>query len=261
MIDIKNLKVKENHNQWNSFNIRGMSDRLVDIPKNCTIVLNTNSIDVDLIKSMLKYRKNLNYQWKKGKNTDSLFLYIQGKNHDIIKFLKKYNKNHIGLTYKEKKQLDKIRKNSYISKKYNFTDDITIEDEIDLFKIYLPNEQVTTYNDYDNIKNQSVFYNKRINYEKTEKNMDVIDETLNYSVEMLDDFKLSNLNLDLSNGIPFIEVFNKRIKACEYRLKRNYWRIQDRYKNYDEFIKSVVCYGASHTNNNRYWRIIKRELY
>lgn len=259
MIKINNLKVI-NHHQHNSFNIAGMSDKLRDIRKNCTIVINTNSIDIDLIKSMLKYRKNIKKEWKKGKNTDSLFLYLTGDNHDLIRFINKYNKNLIGLTYKEKKELDKIRKNSYTPNKYNFSDEI-IED--DLFKIYLPNEQVDYYNDYDNIKNQSVFYNKRINYEKIQKqkNMQIIDTTLNHCIDMLDDFKLSDLNIHSSNGIPFIEVFNKRIKACEYRLKRNYWRVKDRYTDYDEFIKSIVCYGAIHTKNNRYWQIIKRELY
>ena len=261
MIDIKNLKVEKNYSEYNSLNIAGLSDRLVDKAKNCSIVINTNSLEVDLIKSMLKYRKNINYQWKKGYSTDSLFLRIYGKNHDIIAFLKKYNDNLIGLTYQEKKQLDKIRKNSYITKKYNFSDEITIEDEIDLFKVYLPSEQVDSYNDYDNIKNQSVFYNKRINYEKTEKNIQIIDITLNHCIDMLDDFKLSDLNVDLSNGIPFMEIFHKRIKACEYRLKRNYWRVKDRYTDYDEFIKAIVCYGAIHTKNNKYWQIIKRELY
>lgn len=260
MIDIKNLKVEKNYSEYNSFNIANLSGRLVDKAKNCSIVINTNSLEIDLIKSMLKYRKNIHYQWKKGYNTDSLFLRIYGKNHDIIAFLKKYNDNLIGLTYQEKKQLNKIKKNSYITKKYNFNDNVTIEDETELFKIYLPNEQVDTYNDYDNIKNQSIFHNKRINYEKIEKNTQ-IDTTLKHCIDILDDFKLSNLNVDLSNGIPFIKIFNKRVKACEYRLKRNYWRVKDRYKDYDEFIKCVVCYGAAHTKNNRYWQTIKRELY
>lgn len=261
MIDIKNLKVEENYSEYNNFNIAGLSDRLVDKAKNCSIIINTNSLDINLIKSMLKYRKNIKYQWKKGYSTDSLFLRIYGKNHNIIAFLKKYNDNLIGLTYQERKQLDKIKENSYITKKYNFSNDITMEDEENLFKIYLPDEQVDSYADYCNVNNQEVFYNKRINYNKTEKKMEVIDETLNHCIEILDDFKLSDLNLDVSNEIPFIEIFNKRIKACEYRLKRNYWRVQDRYKDYDEFIKSVVCYGATHIKNNRYWRIIKRELY
>lgn len=258
MIDIKNLKVEENYSEYNSLNIAGLSDRLVDKAKNCSIVINTNSLEIDLIKSMLKYRKNIEYQWKKGYSTDSLFLRIYGKNHDIIAFLKKYNNNLIGLTYQEKRLLNNIKEKSYITKKYNFSDDV---EEEELFKVYLPNEQVDSYNDYDNIKNQSVFYNKRINYEKTEKNIQTIDITLQHCIDMLDDFKLSDLNVDLSNGIPFMEIFHKRIKACEYRLKRNYWRVQDRYKNYDDFIKSIVCYGAIQTKNNRYWQIIKRELY
>ena len=255
MIEIKNIKVKKNHNQWNSFNIAGMSDRLVDKAKDCTIVLNSNSLDIDLIKSMLKYRKNLNYQWKKGKNTDSLFLYISGKNHEIIKFLKKYNKNLIGLTYKEKKQLDNIRKNSYISLKYSLNEPTDNE-----YGYYEPVKDADNYNDYDNIKNQQIFYAKRINYNKTYKKMEIIDETLKHCVEMIEDFKLSDLKVNLSNGIPFIEIFNKRIKACEYRLKRNYYRVEDRYTDYNDFIKSIVCYGASHYKG-KWWQIIKRELY
>ena len=260
MIDIKNLKVEKNYSEYNSLNIAGLSDRLVDKAKNCSIVINTNSLEIGLIKSMLKYRKNINYQWKKGYSTDSLFLRIYGKNHDIIAFLKKYNDNLIGLTYQEKKQLDKIRKNSYITKKYNFSDEITIEDEEDLFKIYLPSEQIDTYDDYYNYNNQRIFYAKRINYNKTYKKMEIIDETLKHCIEMIEDFKLSDLKVNLSNGIPFIEIFNKRIKACEYRLKRNYYRVEDRYTDYNDFIKSIVYYGASHYKG-KWWQIIKRELY
>lgn len=257
MIKINNLKVI-NHNQHNSFNIAGMSDKLRDVRKDCTIVINTNSIDIDLIKSMLKYRKNIKKEWKKGKNTDSLFLYLTGDNYDLIRFINKYNKNLIGLTYKEKKQLNNIRKNSYISLKYSFK--APTEQE---YGYYEPIKESDNYNDYDNIKNQSIFYNKRINYEKIDKKTktNIVDSTLKHCTDLITDFKLSDLQVDLTNGIPFIEIFNKRIKACDYRLKRNYWRVQKTYNNYQDFIKSVVCYGTNHVPNNKFWQIVKRELY
>lgn len=254
MIKIDTLKVK-NHHQHNSFNVAGMNNQLRDIRKNCTIVINTNSIDIDLIKSMLKYRKNIKKEWKKGKNTDSLFLYLTGDNHTLIRFINKYNKNLIGLTYKERQQLDKVRKNSYITQKYSFKAPTDQE-----YGYYEP--KTNNYND-DNFKNQSIFYNKRINYEKIDKKTktNIVDSTLKHCTDLITDFKLSDLQLNLTDGIPFIDIFNKRIKACDYRLKRNYWRVQKRYSNYQDFIKSIVYYGTLHQKNNRFWQIVKRELY
>lgn len=253
MIKIDTLKVK-NHHQHNSFNAAGMNNQLRDIRKNCTIVINTNSIDIDLIKSMLKYR-NIKKEWKKGKNTDSLFLYLTGDNHTLIRFINKYNKNLIGLTYKERQQLDKVRKNSYITQKYSFKAPTDQE-----YGYYEP--KTNNYND-DNFKNQSIFYNKRINYEKIDKKTktNIVDSTLKHCTDLITDFKLSDLQLNLTDGIPFIDIFNKRIKACDYRLKRNYWRVQKRYSNYQDFIKSIVYYGTLHQKNNRFWQIVKRELY
>ena len=225
-----------------------------------SISFSANTVDFKLLNSLAPYYKVKKVIYK-GKNTDTLFIRIGGQGKDLLRVFNRYNKILKNLTYQEKNLLKYIKNNSYISKKYNFCDDITLDDEKELFKIYLPNEQVDYYNDYYNFNNQDIFYTKRINYEKTEKNIQTIDITLQHCIDMLDDFKLSDLSVDLSNGIPFMEIFHKRIKACEYRLKRNYWRVQDRYKDYDDFIKSIVCYGTTQTKNNRYWQIIKRELY
>ena len=225
-----------------------------------SISFSANTVDFKLLNSLAPYYKVKKVIYK-GKNTDTLFIRIGGQGKDLLRVFNRYNKILKNLTYQEKNLLKYIKNNSYISKKYNFCDDITLDDEKELFKIYLPNEQVDYYNDYYNFNNQDIFYTKRINYEKTEKNIQTIDITLQHCIDMLDDFKLSDLSVDLSNGIPFMEIFHKRIKACEYRLKRNYLRVQDRYKDYDDFIKSIVCYGTTQTKNNRYWQIIKRELY
>ena len=49
------------------------------------------------------------------------------------------------------------------------------------------------------------------------------------------------------------------------KKKKTYYKVAKKevatYNNYNEFIKCVVCYGASHPTNNRFWREIKRELY
>lgn len=98
------------------------------------------------------------------------------------------------MTHEEKYLLNNIGTNTHISKKYNFTDEITIQDEIDLFKIYLPNEQTDNYNDYYNSNNQNVFYTKRINYEKTKKNIKTIDKILDKPCNTITDFKLSAID-------------------------------------------------------------------
>lgn len=67
-----------------------------------------------------------------------------------------------------------------------------------------------------------------------------------------------------NNRLDCIAIFNYMIGKKENKLKTYYKVAQNEgatYKSYNEFIKSVVCYGANHIDNNRFWREIKRELY
>ena len=89
------------------------------------ISFSANSIDFKLLNSLTPYYKVKKVIYK-GKNTDSLFIRVNGTSKNLIKLFSRYNKILHGLTYQEKNLLEKIRKNSFITKKYNFSDDITL---------------------------------------------------------------------------------------------------------------------------------------
>lgn len=232
-----------------------------------SISFSSNSIDFKLLNSLTPYYKVKKVIYK-GKNTDSLFIRVNGTGKNLIKLFSRYNKILHGLTYQEKNLLEKIRKNSYITKKYNFSDDITLDDEKELFKIYLPSEQIDYYNDYDNYNNQDMFYTKRIKYEKNNIKKDVVTKTLEQACNLITDFKLSVIDKKIkcfkNNKIDCVAIFNYMIGKKENKLK-TYYQVAKKegatYNSYNEFIKSIVCYGANHIDNNRFWREIKRELY
>lgn len=233
-----------------------------------SISFSANTIDFKLLNSLTPYYKVKKVIYK-GKNTDSLFIRVSGTGKKLIKLFARYNKILHGLTYQEKNLLEKIKNNSYITKKYNFYDDVTIQDEIELFKVYLPSEQVDTYDDYYNYNNQDMFYTKRINYEKNNIKKDVVSKILEKATEIITNFKLSVIDEKIkcfkdNNKIDCVEIFNYMINKKEKKLKKYYKVAKNEkatYNNYNDFIKSVVCYGAHHIDNNRFWREIKRELY
>lgn len=231
------------------------------------IRFSANSIDFKLLNSLTPYYKVKKVIYK-GKNTDSLFIRVNGTGKNLIKLFSRYNKILHGLTYQEKNLLEKIKEKSYITKKYNFSDDITLKDEKELFKIYLPNEQVDYYGDYDNYNNQDMFYTKRINYEKNNIKEDVIAKILKKACNLITDFKLSVINKKIqcfnNNRLDCIAIFNYMIEKKQSKLKTYYKVAQNEgatYNNYAEFIKCIVCYGTTQTLNNRFWREVKRELY
>lgn len=232
-----------------------------------SISFSANTIDFKLLNNLIPYYRVKKVIYK-GKNTDALFIRVSGQGKNLLKLFNRYNKVLKNLTYQEKALLEKIRKNSYITKKYNFSDDITLKDEIDLFKIYLPNEQVDYYNDYDNHNNQQTFYTKRIKYDTNNIKKDVISKILEKACNLITDFKLSVINKKIKcfnhNKLDCITIFNYMIEKKQKRLK-NYYKVAKKegapYNSYTEFIKCVVCYGATQTINNRFWIEIKRELY
>ena len=229
------------------------------------LAFSANTIDFKLLNSLVPYYKVKKTIYK-GKNTDALFIRVSGTGKNLIKLFSRYNKILKGLTYQEKFLLKKIRTNSYITKKYNFSEDITLEDEQELFKIYLPSEQVDYYDDYCNYNNQEIFYTKRINYEKNNIKEDVVSRILKTSCNLITDFELSVIDkkINCSKDNRFATIFKYMIGKKEKKLK-TYYKVAQKegatYNNYNECIKCVVCYGASHPKNNRSWRIIKRELY
>jgi len=212
-------------------------DGLRDFKKLVSVTFNTNSILVDVLKNLLKYDSYIKVKYYKGKNSDTLFVKLTGTNHSLIKIFNRYNTILNGVTYSEKNKLDYIRNNSYISKKYsinNVTDDI--------------------YGVYEPIYNQTIFKTKRINYEKIKIEEDIISKTLKNCCQIITE---SNPNIEAL----FVKIFEYRLKICSFKLHNNYHRVQENYDNYQDFIKSVVYYGATHYNNNNFWRKIKRELY
>lgn len=225
-----------------------------------SVTFSSNSIDFKVLNNLIPYYSVRKIIYK-GKNTDSLFIRVGGEGKNLLKLFTKYNKILHNLTYSEEALLNKIREKSYITKKYNFTDEPTIEDEIDLFKIYLPNEQVDCYDDYANYHNQDIFYTKRINYNKNYIKQDVVTKTLERATKILTDFKLSNLKLNYNSNNLMVDIFNIRLNQCSFKLHNNYHRVKNNYDSYEEFVKNIVYYGANHKDNNRFWREVKRELY
>lgn len=230
-----------------------------------SISFSTNSIDFKLLNSLVPYYKVRKTIYK-GKNTDSLFIRVSGTGKNLIKLFSRYNKILKGLTYQEQTLLKNIREKSYISKKYIFTDDV--EDERELFKIYLPNEQIDYYHDYDNYHNQDMFYTKRINYQANNIKEDVVAKILKKACNLITDFKLSVIDKKIqcfnNNRLDCIAIFNYMIEKKQSKLKTYYKVAQNEgatYNNYEEFIKCIVCYGTTQTLNNRFWREVKRELY
>lgn len=232
-----------------------------------SIAFSANTIDFKVLSSLTPYYKVKKVIYK-GKNTDSLFIRVSGVGKNLLKLFNRYNKVLKNLTYQEKNLLKYIKNNSYICKKYNFTDDLTVQDEIDLFKIYLPNEQVDYYNDYDNYNNQDMFCTKRINYEKNNIKKDIVAEILKKATDTITDFKLSVIDKKIKcfkgNKLDCATIFNYMIQKKQKKLK-TYYKVAKKegatYNDYQDFIKSVVCYGTNHVPNNRFWQIVKRELY
>ena len=220
------------------------------------INFSANSIDFKLLNSLTVYYKVSKLIYK-GKGTDSLFIRVSGTGKNLLKLFNKYNKVLKGLTYQEKSMLKYIKNKSYITKKYNFYDDVLDKE----YGVYEPINTIDNYNDYDNYHNQSIFKNKRINYEKNYIKQDVVTKTLERATETMMDFKLSDTNIKLNSNTLFIDVFKYRLKVCSFKLHNNYHRVKNTYDNYDDFIKHMVLYGASHHKNQRFWAKIKRELY
>lgn len=254
-IQISNIKCK--NITYLDYKARTNRNTLRDLKKLCIVRLNCNSIDLDVLKTNTKYY-NVKTEYFKAKWRDSLFVDLIGKNHDIIRLFNKYNNILNGLTYKEQKQLNYIKDNSYITKKYNCYDDV-LDSE---YGVYEPINTVDNYNDYDNYHNQSFFKNKRINYNKNNNiKQDVVTKTLEKACNLITSFKLSNTNIDLNSDTLFIDVFNYRLKVCSFKLHNNYHRVKNTYDSYEDFIKYMVYYGASHHSNQRFWQEVKRELY
>ena len=254
-INIDNLKI-ETIDYIDSRGYNHPKKGIRDLKKMISVKFNTNSILVDVLKHQLKYYPYIKANWYKGKNTDSLFLELIGINHQLIKLFNKYNQILIGVTYKEQSMLEYIRKNSYASKKYNIDDVTDIE-----YGVYEPISTVDSYDDYYNYYNQSLFKNKRINYNKNYIKKDVVTKTLERATEIITDFKLSDTNIKLNSNTLFIDIFKHRVKVCSFKLHNNYHRVKNIYNNYDDFIKHMVFYGASHHKNQKFWQKIKRELY
>lgn len=237
--------------------LRNPKKGLRDLKKLVSVTFSTNSILLDVMKNLLKYNKYIKVRYFKGKNTDTLFINLIGVNHALIKLFNKYNDILTGITYKEQALLNYIRGHSYITKKYNL-DNHPTKNEYGVYELTNPTD---TYNDYNNIHNQFIFKNKRIVYNKTKKEMDTISKTLSRCCEIITDFKLSDIKINPTSDTLFIDVFNYRLNCCKFRLTNNYNRVSKTYKDFPEFIKYMVFYGATHHNNQRFWEKVKRELY
>ena len=253
-INIDNLKV-ETIDYIDGRGYKHPKKGLRDLKKMVSVKFNTNSISIDVLKHQLNYYPYIKANWYKGRNTDSLFLELIGVNHQLIMLFNRYNDILTGITYQEKRQLEYIRRNSYISKKYILDDDVTDEE----YGVYEPINTIDYYDDYDNIYNQNTFKNKRINYNKKPyKKQDVVTKTLERACENITDFKFTKIPIKITS---FEDIFKYRVKACSFKLHNHYHRVESNYDSYEDFLKYVIFYGASHYSNHIFWKNLKRELY
>ena len=216
--------------------------------------------NIDLFKKVLKYY-NIPYKYFNGIGTDKLFIGLIFSNKKQKKAYKRMitRYNHFKkLTRAEKEQLMNIRNGYYLSKKY-LDNEITDAE----YGIYEPLEQYSNYwnnkdcSEWDNLS-KGIKYSKKtfdnvfngIEPKKTYKHQ--IDQILEYLCKFISNSTFKGSSYDIY--IKMVELNeDKIIKHMEY-LKDN------PYDDLNEFLECIVRYGATHTENEGFWREVQKEL-
>lgn len=201
------------------------------------------------------------YKYFNGKHTDKLFIGVILSNKRDKKAFKRFlrkNKNFIGLTKAEKTELKKIRKGYYLSKKYLNNEPTDSE-----YGIYEPLNQYTNYwfnkncseweqlqkgIKYDKKTFDDVFVENRPN--KVYKAQ--IDQILEYLCKFIASSTFKGNSYEIYTKM--IELNKKKIRKHMDYLKNN------PYDDLNEFLECIVRYGATHTENQGFWREVQKEL-
>lgn len=216
--------------------------------------------NIDLFKKLLRYY-NIPYKYFNGVGTDKLFIGLifttKKQKRSYKKMITRYN-HFKKLTRAEQKELRDIRNGYYLSKKY-LDKEITDAE----YGIYEPLEQ---YSDYFNNKDCSNWDNlsKGIKYnKKTFK--DVFYENINKKVykaqiDQIFEYLCKFLSNSTIKGTSY-EVYKEMIRLNEDKIKRHMDYLKDNpYDDLNEFLECMVRYGATHTENQSFWREVQKEL-
>lgn len=216
--------------------------------------------NIDLFKKLLRYYK-IPYRYFNGKNTDKLFIgliFINKKQKKAYKRMVTRYSNFKKLTRAEQQELRQIRKGYYLSKKYLNNKPTDAE-----YGIYEPLEQ---YSDFWSNKDCSEWekLQKGIKYDK--KTFDVVFEKnelkktyksqIDQILEYLCKF-ISNSTLEGDN----YQIYKKMVTLHKDKIKKHMDYLKDNpYDNLNDFLECMVLYGASHYENQNFWKEVQKEL-
>lgn len=222
-----------------------------------TDILGTNK---DRFISLLAFHK-IHYKYFNGKHTDKLFIGVVLSTKRDKKAFKRFmrrNKNFIGLTKSEKCELKEIRKGYYLSKKYLDKEPTSSE-----YGVYEPIQQYSNYwfskdcSEWETLP-KGVKYTKKTFEEVFVKNTPnkvykrQIDKILEYLCQFI-----SNSTL---KGDSY-EVYKKMVELNQDKIRKHMDYLKDNpYKDLNEFLECIARYGATHTENQTFWREVQKEL-
>ena len=215
--------------------------------------------NVDLFKKLLRYYK-IPYKYFNGKNTDKLFLgliFANKKQKKAYKRMVTRYKHFKKLTIAERQELKQIRQGYYLSKKYldeKPTDAEYGVYETEQYSNYWDNKDCSEWEQlqkgvkYDKKTFEVVF--DRIEPKKTYKSQ--IDQVLEYLCKFI-----SNSTFEGNN----YEIYKKMVTLNKDKIKKHMGYLKDNpYKDLNEFLQCIIRYGATHTENQTFWREVQKEL-
>ena len=216
--------------------------------------------NVDLFKKLLRYYK-IPYKYFNGKNTDKLFIgliFADKKEKKAYKRMITRYKHFKKLTIAERQELKQIRQGYYLSKKYLDEEPTNTE-----YGVYEPIEQYSNYwtnkdcSEWEQLQ-KGVKYDKKtfevvfdeIEPKKTYKSQ--IDQVLEYLCKFISNSTFKGNNY---------EIYKKMVTLNKDKIKKHMGYLKDNpYKDLNEFLECIIRYGATHTENQIFWREVQKEL-
>ena len=214
--------------------------------------------NVELFKKLLRYYK-IPYKYFNGENTDKLFIGLIFSNKKQKKAYKRMiRRQSKKLTIAEKQELKQIRQGYYLSKKYLNEEPTNTE-----YGIYEPLDQYSNYwtnkdcSEWDTL-NRGIKYNKKTfdmvfggtEPKKTYKSQ--IDQILEYLCKFISNSTFTGNSY---------EIYTKMIELNKEKIRKHMDYLKDNpYKDVNEFLECMVRYGATHTENQSFWKEVQKEL-
>ena len=209
---------------------------------------------------LLAFHK-IHYKYFNGKNTDKLFIGVVLSTKRDKKAFKRFmrrNKNFIGLTKSEKDELKEIRKGYYLSKKYLDKEPTSSE-----YGVYEPIQQ---YSDYWFSKDCSEWEILPKGVKYTKKTFDEVfgeykpNKVYKCQIDKILEYLCQFISNSTFKGDSY-EVYKKMIKLNQDKIRKHMDYLKNNpYKDLNEFLECIVRYGATHTENQTFWREVQKEL-